>query len=385
VRRAYKFRIYPTAGQASRAALCLRDHQRLYNAALEERREAWRMQKVGISYGRQSGQLKDIRTLDADQARWSFSSQQATLRRLDKAFAAFYKRIRNGQKPGYPRFKAIDRWDSVEWPSDGDGCKWKPDMARVYLQGIGHVKVHAHRAVQGRVKTISLKREGRRWYIVLSCDDVPAAPLPATGREIGLDVGVARFGTTSDGEVIANPKFARTSAAELAEAQQVLARKKRGSSNRRRAKAKVAEVHRRIRDRRADFHHKTARALVRQCDVIALEHLRITNMTRSASGTLAQPGTNVAAKSGLNRSILDAGWSQFAGILTGKAEEAGRKIVLVDPRNTSITCHQCGARCTRPQQDTVICPVHGAMDADVNGARNIYARAGLGSGRADAA
>jgi len=386
VRRAYKFRIYPTAGQASRAAQCLRDHQQLYNAALEERREAWRMRKVGIRYGQQSAQLKEIRGLDPDQGRWSFSSQQATLRRLDKAMAAFYRRCKAGEKrAGYPRFKALDRWDSVEWPSDGDGCRWKSDMGRVYLQGVGHVRVHQHRPVQGRVKTITLKREGRRWYVVLSCDDVPACPLPAAGREVGVDVGVTRFATVSDGEIIASPRFTRESADELAAAQRSLARTKRGSANRRRAKAKVAQVHRRIRNRRADFHHKTARALVRECDVIALEDLRIANMVRSASGTLEKPGTNVAAKSGLNRSILDAGWGQFTSILIGKAEEAGRRIVLVDPRHTSINCHQCGARCTRPRQETVICPEHGAIDADVNGAINIASRAGLGSGQAHAA
>ena len=386
MRRAYKFRIYPTAGQASRAAQCLRDHQQLYNAALEERREAWRMRKAGIRYGQQSAQLKEIRGLDPDQGRWSFSSQQATLRRLDKAMAAFYRRCKAGEKRvGYPRFKALDRWDSVEWPSDGDGCRWKPDMGRVYLQGVGHVRVHQHRPVQGRVKTISLKREGRRWYVVLSCDDVPAWPLPAAGREVGVDVGVARFATASDGEIIASPRFTRESAGELAAAQRSLARTKRGSANRRRAKAKVAQVHRRIRNRRADFHHKTARALVRECDVIALEDLRIANMVRSASGTLEKPGTNVAAKSGLNRSILDAGWGQFTSILIGKAEEAGRRIVLVDPRHTSINCHQCGARCTRPRQETVICPEHGAIDADLNGAINIASRAGLGSGQAHAA
>jgi len=391
VRRAYKFRIYPTTGQVSRAAQCLRDHQRLYNAALEERREAWRMRKVSVRYGQQSAQLKDIRGLDPDQGRWSFSSQQATLRRLDKAFAAFCGRCKAGQKPGYRRFRALDRWDSVEWPSDGDGCRWKPDMGRVYLQGIGHVKVHAHRAVQGRVKTISLKREGRRWYAVLSCDDVPAESLPATGREIGLDVGVARFATTSDGEIIANPRFTRKSAGELAAAQQALARKKRGSSNRRRAKATIGEVHRKIRNRRADFHHKTARALVNTCDAIALEDLNTDGMTRrpAPKPDPDQPGeflpNNAAAKGGLNRSILDAGWAQFAGILAAKAEEAERRVVFVNPAHTSIDCHRCGRRCTRPQQDTVVCPVHGSMDADCNGALNIYARAGLGSGQADAA
>ena len=392
MRRAYKFRVYPTAGQASRAAMCLRDHQRLYNAALEERREAWRMRKASIRYGQQSAQLKDIRGSDPDQGRWSFSSQQATLRRLDKAMAAFYRRVRAGEKRvGYPRFKPLDRWDSAEWPSDGDGCRWKPDTGRVYLQGVGHVKVHAHRAVQGRVKTITLKREGRRWYVILSCDDVPARPLPATGREIGLDVGVARFATASDGEIIANPRFTRESAAELASAQQALARKKRGSSNRRRAKAKIAEVHRRIRARRADFHHKTARTLVSECDVIVLEKLNTAGMTRrpAPKPDPGRPGVllpnNAAAKSGLNKSVLGAGWAHFASILSCKAEEAGRRIVFVNPAYTSIGCHQCGRRCGRPRQDTVICPVHGAMDADVNGARNIASRAGLGSGQAHAA
>jgi putative transposase len=225
VRRAYKFRVYPTSGQAARAAWCLRDHQRLYNAALEERREAWQRGQVSIRYGQQSAQLKEIRRFDPDQGRWSFSSQQATLRRLDKATAAFYRRCQAGGAPGYPRFKAVDRWDSVEWPKDGDGCRWKPEAGRVYLQGVGHVKVRAHRRAGGRVKTISLKREGRRSYVVLSCDDVPARPLASTGRQVGVDVGVARFATTSDGEVIPNPKFARESAATLAAAQHVLARK----------------------------------------------------------------------------------------------------------------------------------------------------------------
>jgi putative transposase len=389
VRRAYKFRVYPTSGQAQRLTQCLRDHQRLYNAALQERRDAYaHPSQTKIRYGDQSAQLKDIRAFDPDQGRWSFSSQQATLRRLDKAFKAFFSRVKAGHAAGYPRFKALGRWDSVEWPSDGDGCRWKPDMGRVYLQGVGHVKVHAHRAVQGRVKTISVKREGRRWYVVLSCDDVPASPLPAAGREIGLDVGVARFATASDGEVIANPRYARASADELAAAQQSLSRKQRGSANRKRAKAKVAEVHRRVRNRRADFHHKTARTLVRECDVIALEDLNTAGMTRKPKPKPDpdQPGqflpNTAAAKAGLNKSILDAGWAQFAGILAAKAEDAGRRVVFVNPAYTSIDCHRCGQRCTRPQQKTVICPEHGAMDADVNGAINIASRAGLGSGQA---
>ncbi len=389
MRRAYKFRVYPTCGQMPRLAQCLRDHQRLYNAALQERRDAYRHpSRTKIRYGNQSAQLKDIRGFDSDQGRWSFASQQATLRRLDKAFQAFFRRVKAGEKAGYPRFKSLDRWDSVEWPRDGDGCRWRPDMGRVYLQGIGYVKVHAHRAVQGRVKTISIKREGRRWYVVLSCDEVPTHPLPVTGREIGLDLGVARFATASDGEVIANPRYARAAAGELAAAQRALSRKQPGSANRRRARAKLAEVHRTTRNRRADFHHKTARALIRECDVIALENLNTAGMS-SRPAPKSDPATTgaylpnmAAAKAGLNKSILDAGWAQFASILTGKAEEAARRLILVNPAYTSIDCHACGARCTRPRQDTVVCPRCGPWDADVNGARNIYARAGLGSGQA---
>jgi len=252
VRRAYKFRAYPTCGQVSRAAQCLRDHRRLCNAALEERREAWRMRKVTVRYGQQSAQLKD-------------------------------------------------------------------------------------------------------------------------------------------GEIIPNPTFTRTSAAELAAAQQSLGRKQRGSANRRRAKAKAAGIHRRIRDRRRDFHHKTARALVNSCDAIGLENLNTAGMTRrpKPKPDPDKPGeylpNGAAAKGGLNKSILDAGWCQFASILAAKAEEAERRIVFVNPAGTSINCHRCGRRCTRPRQDTVICPVHGAMDADLNGAINIATRAGLGSGQARAA
>ena len=207
-------------------------------------------------------------------------------------------------------------------------------------------------------------------------------PLAATGREIGLDVGVARFAVTSDGHVVANPRFLAATAGELAAVQRSIAGCRPGSGNRRRARRKLAKLHRTLANQRRNFHHQTARRLIDACDVIVVEDLAITNMTRSGSGTVEAPGRNVAAKAGLNRSILDAGWGQFLAILLAKAEGAGRRVVKVNPRDTSIACCLCGARCVRPRQDTVICPVHGGMDADLNGARNILTRAGLGSGRA---
>ncbi|MGW3689631.1 helix-turn-helix domain-containing protein, partial [Streptomyces sp. NPDC005125] len=164
--RAYKFLMRPTVGQAQALGEMLRDHCSLYNGALQERRDAYRhVSKTSIKYGMQSAQLKDIRAFDPDrQGRWSFSSQQATLRRLDKAFQAFFRRIKSGDAPGHPRFRGANWFDTVEFPKDGDGCRWDSTphdpVSRVRLQGVGHVKVNQHRAVIGKVKTISVKREG---------------------------------------------------------------------------------------------------------------------------------------------------------------------------------------------------------------------------------
>jgi putative transposase len=383
MRRAHKFRAYPTRGQRERAEACLDAHRQLYNAALEERREAWR-HGVTVRYGDQSAQLTAIRRTDPNgQGCWSFTSQQQTLRRLDRAFQGFFDRVRTGRRAGYPRFKSRTRWSSVDF-INGDGARWRePEgmWARAAFQGVGHVKVKCHRRVAGQAKALRLKREGRRWYVIVIAEQLPTL-LPATGREIGLDLGVTRFATTSGGQVIANPRFLTSVKDELVATQQAVARRQSGSGNRRKAKRKLAKLHRKIANRRLDFHHKTARRLVDSSDVIAVEDLATANMTRSASGTTVEPGRNVAAKAGLNRSILDAGWGQFISILVAKAEGAGRRVVKVDPRDTSRTCHRCRAHCTRPRQDTLVCPTHGAMDADWNAACNILSRAGLGSGRA---
>jgi putative transposase len=369
----------------------LADHCDLYNAALEERREAWRMRKASISYGAQSAQLKEIRAGDRHgQGRHSFTAQQQTLRRLDVVFRAFYDRCRAGQQRGYPRFKPHSRFDQVMFVA-GDGARWQSasgdGWALASFQAVGAVKVRQHRPVRGTVKTLQLKREHRRWYVIVVADSDPV-PLPASGREIGVDLGVARFLTTSDGEIIPNPKFLAQSAAVIADLQRRRDRARPGSGNRKRLRRRLAREWRKVGNRRRDFHHKTARALVGTCDAVALERLRAANMTRRPRPRPdpARPGTylpnGASAKAGLNTVVLDAGWAQFTTILAGKAEEAGRRVILVNPAGTSITCHICAARCTRPQQDTVVCPVHGPMDADVNGARNVYARAGLGSGQA---
>src|SRR6478736_3600895 len=211
MRRAYKFRLRPSARRHIALTACVESHRELYNSALQERRDGWMHSKTKIRYTDQAAQPTEIRSVRADVAVWSYSSQQATLRRL-----------KAGGKVGYPRFKGSGRFDTVEWPKDGDGARWHPDSTRVHLQGVEQVKVSAHREVRGRIKTIQVRREGRRWILVLSCDEVPTNPLPGTGHQAGVDVGIASFATTSDGAHIDNPRWGRAASDRLTAAQRGL-------------------------------------------------------------------------------------------------------------------------------------------------------------------
>ncbi|MFF4620944.1 RNA-guided endonuclease InsQ/TnpB family protein [Nonomuraea jabiensis] len=251
------------------------------------------------------------------------------------------------------------------------------------LQGVGHVRVHQHRPVKGTVKTISVKREGSRWFLVLSCDDVPARPLPATGAVAGIDMGVVSLVTTSDGVHLSNPRHLAACAGRLAVAQQDLAHKKRGSKRRRKAGARIAALHAKVRRQRLDGVHKAALALVRAYDVIAYEDLRIANMIKRAVPRPDSAGGHLpngaSAKSGLSRSILDAGWGVFLTVFAHKAESAGRELIAVEPRNTSRACSRCGhcANENRVTQAGFACTACGhTAHADVNAAINIL-RAGL--------
>lgn len=381
----------PTGKQATALAAMLRDHCSLYNGALEERRGAYRQCGVTVTYGMQSAQLKDIRGFDPERhGRWSFSSQQATLRRLEKAMQAFFRRVKAGQTPGYPRFRGVGWFDTVEFPKDGDGVRWNATphdaVTRVRFQGVGHVRVHQHRPVAGTVKTVSVKREGSRWYVVLSCDDVPARPLLATGRSAGIDVGVVHFLTTSDGGHVSNPRHGRRAADRLAAAQRAVSRCTRGSRRRKKAATKVGLLYGHIRRQRLDHAHKTALALVREFDVIAHEKLTITNMVRSPrpKPDPDQPGmflpNGAAAKAGLSRSIHDAGWGVFLSILADKADSAGRLLIPVNPRDTSRTCPVCGhvSQGNRRTQAEFACMRCGySANADFVAAINIADRAGL--------
>ncbi|MFJ9480466.1 RNA-guided endonuclease InsQ/TnpB family protein [Streptomyces mirabilis] len=394
--RAYTFLMRPTVRQGQALREMLRDHCSLYNGALQERRDAYRhVSKTSVTYGMQSAQLKDIRAFDPQrQGRWSFSSQQATLRRLDKAFMAFFRRVKSGETPGYPRFRGVTWFDTVEFPKDRDGCRWDSTphdpVTRVRFQGVGHVKVNQHRPVVGKVKTVSVKREGKRWYVVLTAEQTQPEPLPKTGSVVGIDLGIANFLADSNGSFVPNPRHGRKASAKLEAAHQALSRFPRRKAKDRtaghqRAVEKVARLHGKVRRQRLDHAHKTALTLVREHDFIAHEDLRIRNMSKAPAPKPdpGKPGSflpnGAASKAGLNRSIADAGWGVFLTILAAKAESAGRQVIAVDPRNTSRRCPACGhtAKENRPTQEKFHCVACGhTAHADTVGAMNVL-RAGL--------
>lgn len=385
--RAYKFRMYPTSKQVDLFRAMLDDHRVLYNAARDDRKYMWKHYKVGIKFVDQDAQLTAIRAYDPDQARWSYSAQEQTLRRLDKAFKAFFRRIKAGEKAGYPQWKKPWRFNTVEH-RNGDGAKWdsvqNATQNRAYFQGVGHVKVRQHRPVIGRIKTVSVHREGKRWYVILFAEQDLPAPLPKTGAMIGIDLATGSNGLayTSLGERIGNPAYGKASLSRLADAQRALSRTKRGSNRHRKAREKVADVHTKIYNQRRDYLHKAGHSLVGAYDVIVVEDLNIAGMTHRAvprpDGAGGYERNGGSAKTGLNRSILDAGWGMLLGMIRAKAESAGREFIQVDPAYTSQTCSACGHREAANRNGKVfLCLSCGHRDdADVNAAVNIL-RAGL--------
>ena len=402
----YVFRLYPTSRQANALNRMLADHCELYNAALQERRDAYRKAGVTIRGTQQMAQLTDIRAARPDQAVWSFTSQQQTLRRLDKAFQAFFRRVKAGEAPGYPRFRSVHRFDSVDF-RHGDGIKFdvaqsSPGHATLRVQGVGVVKVRTHRSLpDGKIGQATVKREGHggraRWHVVIPVE-IPEKHLPKTGRQVGIDLGVAHLftaseaipGATDDAGHAQNPRHARTAANRLAETQRALSRCKRGSNRRRKVRERVASLHAKVGRQRLDSARKAACALAVHADVIVMEDLRITNMVRRAKPVLNEDGSFAPnggfAKSGLNRSISDAGWGVLISCILDKAEDAGREVVLIDPRDTSRRCAQCGhvAVENRVTQAKFRCVACGHIaHADVNAALNIL-RAGTARRQAPA-
>jgi len=325
--KAYKYKLRPSAKIIaifeSWLAICCE----LYNAALQERRDAYRIAGESLNYARQCAELPDLKSEREDVGRVNAQVLQNVLKRVAFAFDNFFRRVKNGEKPGYPRFHSRHRYDSFTFPQARGTFRLVGN--KLHLSKIGKVKVHLSRPIDSVIKTCTIKREADGWYVVFAVEEPPSQPLLATGNSVGVDVGIENFATLSTGEVIENPEPLRASEAKLKTAQRCVSRRKRGSKRREKARKRLAETHQKIKRQRADFHHKVARKLVSEFDTIAVEDLNVEGMVKNHR---------------LAKSISDAGWVKFVLILTSKAESAGRMVIKVDPSYTSQDCSQCGHR-----------------------------------------
>ncbi len=326
-RKAFKYRLYPTQPQQKDLERTLSLCRHLYNAALQERREAYKKTGRTVGFYEQKRYLPEIRTELPEYKGIHSQVLQNVIERVDRAFQGFFRRLRHrvaqptaGQKAGYPRFKGPGRYDAFTFPQAGTtGVKLQKGGKRVLLFGIGSVKVKLHRPLEGKLKTATVKREGEAWYIVFVCEVEPQ-PLPQNNETIGIDLGTnPHFLVTSEGEMVEATRYFKKAEDKLARAQRSLSRKKPGSKRRKEARKRVARLHRKIANQRRDFHHKTARRLINRYGTIVHEDLNILGLARSRTA----------------KGVLDAGWAQFLQILAYKAEEAGRRVVGVDPKHTS--------------------------------------------------
>lgn len=320
-RLTYKFRLYPTRQQAALFGQTLGLCQELYNAALQERRDAWRINRVSVNFAAQSAQLPAVKEARPELNGVYSQVLQDTLHRVDKTFKSFFARVRRKEKAGFPRFRSSTRYDSFTYPQLGFSLRG----SKLSLSKTGKVKIKLHRAIEGKIKTLTVKREAGRWYACFSVE-CEAKPLPVNTESVGVDVGLLAFATLSDGTEIENPRHYREAQAKLRRAQRKVARRKKGSHRRRKALQLLQRVHAHVRNQRADFHHKISRWLVNNYGTIAVEDLNV----KGLAGAM------------LAKSVSDAGWSSFFAKLEYKAVNAGRQLIKVNPSGTSQIC-TCGA------------------------------------------
>jgi len=306
--RSFNYLLQPTVSQRAALERLMTLQRELYNAALEERRGAWKWERRSVSYFDQTKELTELRELRPETLAFGVTVCRGTLRRLDRAFSGFFRRCRAGETPGFPRFKGRGQFDSVQW-EDRNGWALNEESGRLRLQGVGQVKVRLHRPTRGTPKTITVRREGRRFTVSVHCVDVPAEPLPSTGREVGVDLGVGAVLASSDGRLVENARFARRRQGALATAQRELATKTRGSRRREKARERAAVQHRKVRNQRRDFAHQVSRQLVAHYDLIVFEDLKIQHMTRRPQprpdGEGGYQPNRAKVKAELNRAILD--------------------------------------------------------------------------------
>ena len=359
----YRYRLYPSRAQEVALHETLRRLRELYNAALQEWRDAYAKQRITVTAAMQEHQLKEVRAVRPEYGAIHVHLLQDALTRLDRARRAFFKRVKAGAKPGYPRFQGAGRYRTFTFKDCKTKTRWLvAGGKRLSLAGVGNVKIKLHRPLEGTLKQVSvtLGSDGH-WYAAMVCRDVPRKVLPGTGQHVGVDLGITTFAALSDGEEIESPRPYRAAQRRVASAQRAVSRKRnKRSLRRRKAVVQLGKLHAKVARVRRDFHCKVASDLVVQFDSIAVEDLNIKGL---AGGMLA-------------KHVHDAGWAQFIEILAGKAESAGRELIKVDPRGTSQECSRCGAVVPKALAVRVhACPACGlVIGRDHNSAVVVYRR-----------
>lgn len=350
----HKYRLFTNCNQKRELAQMLETHRRLYNAALDGRILCWETAGVGLSFYDQGRWF----TRQRRQSKWyvniNHNSGIRTLRRLDKAYKAFFKR------GGFPRFKSRDQFKSFDF-TWGNGATLKNNKLRIQFVGELRVKWHRPLPAGSVIKQCKMLLEDDKWYAIFSVETPKAVMSTPPQASVGIDVGLKSFATTSEGEQLGDSKILERNLKPLRAKQRELSRCKKGSNCRKKVKKRVTRLYAKIRNTRRDTHHKVARSLVDRFGVIAMESLNIQGMVKNRR---------------LSRRILDAGWYSFLQILTYKAESAGGRVILVDPKNTSQLCSCCGKLVPKALHVRVHeCGCGLTLDRDVNAARNILARA----------
>lgn len=364
MRKTFKYRLYLTKGQRRILEQQLEECRWVYNETLAARKKAYQDRGESLRlYDTQAALPVWKLTRPALKLVHSQVLENVQVR-VDLAYQAFFQRVKRGaEEPGFPRFKQFGRYDSLTFPQYGNGVRL--EGKRLVLSKVGAVQVVLHRPVEGTPKTVTLRRSATsKWFACFSCE-TDAKLLPPTSEVVGVDVGLASFATFSNGEKIDNPRFYRKDEADLKRVQRRkdAAKAKQDWQDNRKQKLLLAKIHERIGNRRSDFAHKQSRELVNRYQVIVFEDLAPQQM---------------GAKSGrgMRKSILDVAWTQCIEMTVSKAAEAGRRVVLVDPRNTSKMCSRCHVLVTKTLSDrTHICPSCGlVIDRDKNAAINILQR-----------
>jgi putative transposase len=330
MRKTFKFRLFPTDGQRTKLKTTLEGCRRAYNLCLQARRDAYEQEGKTLSLYDTIRMVKDWRENDPIIGSVHTHPIQQTCERVHLAFQAFWRRCKSGEKPGYPRFKSEDRYDSFTFTDSTRGFSLRSE-ATLRISGVGDVRIKKHRPLEGSIKRLTIRRDGTGCWFACFSVEVEEKIVPPSHDAIGIDVGLESFATLSNGEVVENPRFFKRDQKRLAKLSRQVSESPVGSDRRTKKRKAHQKVWRSITNRRSDFAHKLSRQMVNRFGIICVEDLKIKQMM---DGNFRS----------MNRSIADAAWGQFLFFTSYKAAEAGRVFVEVDPRGTSQECSQCGAK-----------------------------------------